>query len=336
MHGCRVQQCIDDNVFSSLPLAGETVARFTPRLTAGVGVLVAFLLLGGSATEAVADPGRSHSDRGNSSDRGNGTDGNRSRWVGSRRRRPPRQRQQPQAGRGRGGRQRRTGQPPEPGGSVRVGACRPRRHRRVGAKPRRRQERQRGRQLRSGIGPCRRRRRRRFGAKPRRRLGRIAFEWTRRERVRRIRRSRLTRSGPALIEPMSRAHGSVRRRVTLGNGRTPGIRRGESEPRLQAPVPQPPPAAPPPAASAPGSSTAAVVDGEPAPGDAGSHAATGRRPGDRLVESAVGARRAPADPGRRCRSRLPAGTRRARGRAVTTFVGPCAGSCPTRTSGSPR
>ncbi|MGZ5394489.1 MAG: hypothetical protein ACXWEI_03165 [Mycobacterium sp.] len=48
------------------------MARFTPRLTAGVGVLVAFLLLGGSATEAVADPGRSHSDRGNSSDRGNG------------------------------------------------------------------------------------------------------------------------------------------------------------------------------------------------------------------------------------------------------------------------
>ena len=48
------------------------MARFTPRLTAGVGVLVAFLLLGGSAAEAVADPGRSHSDRGNSSDRGNG------------------------------------------------------------------------------------------------------------------------------------------------------------------------------------------------------------------------------------------------------------------------
>ncbi|WP_006245690.1 hypothetical protein [Mycolicibacterium tusciae] len=47
------------------------MARFTPRLTAGVGVLVAFLLLGGSAAEAVADPGRSHSDRGNSSDRGN-------------------------------------------------------------------------------------------------------------------------------------------------------------------------------------------------------------------------------------------------------------------------
>ena len=161
------------------------MARFTPRLAAGVGVLVAFLLLGGSATVAVADPGRSHSDRGNSSDRGNG-DGNGSRWVGSRRRRPPRQRQQPQAGRGRRGRQRRTGQPPEPGGSVRVGACRPRRHRRVGAKPRRRQERRRGRQLASGIGPCRRRRCRRVGAKPRRRLGRIAFEWTRRERVRRI------------------------------------------------------------------------------------------------------------------------------------------------------
>ena len=52
------------------------MARFTPRLTAGVGVLVAFLLLGGSATVAVADPGRSHSDRGNSSDRGNDGIGN--------------------------------------------------------------------------------------------------------------------------------------------------------------------------------------------------------------------------------------------------------------------
>lgn len=46
------------------------MARCTPRLTVGVGVVVAFLLLGGSATVAVADPDRSHSDRGNSSDRG--------------------------------------------------------------------------------------------------------------------------------------------------------------------------------------------------------------------------------------------------------------------------
>lgn len=48
------------------------MARFNQRLAAGVGVFAAFLLLGGSATVAVADPGRSHSDRDNSSDRGNG------------------------------------------------------------------------------------------------------------------------------------------------------------------------------------------------------------------------------------------------------------------------
>jgi hypothetical protein len=71
---------MDDNVSSSLPPAGETVARYTPRLTAGVGVLVAFLLLGGSATEAVADPGRSHSDRDNSSDRSNGNGNGRGGW----------------------------------------------------------------------------------------------------------------------------------------------------------------------------------------------------------------------------------------------------------------
>ncbi|WP_099040144.1 hypothetical protein [Mycobacterium neglectum] len=53
------------------------MARFAPRLTAGVGVLVAFLLLARPATVSVADPGRSPSDRGSSSDRGNGN-GNRS------------------------------------------------------------------------------------------------------------------------------------------------------------------------------------------------------------------------------------------------------------------
>ena len=51
------------------------MARFDPRVTAGAGVLAAFVLLGGSATVALADPGGSHSDRGNSSDRGN-DDGN--------------------------------------------------------------------------------------------------------------------------------------------------------------------------------------------------------------------------------------------------------------------
>ncbi len=48
------------------------MARFSHRLAAGVGVLAAFFLLGGSVTVAVAEPGGSHSDRGSSSDRGNG------------------------------------------------------------------------------------------------------------------------------------------------------------------------------------------------------------------------------------------------------------------------
>lgn len=51
------------------------MARLSPRRTACAGVLAAFLLLSGSATVALADPGGSHSDRGNSPDRGNG-DGN--------------------------------------------------------------------------------------------------------------------------------------------------------------------------------------------------------------------------------------------------------------------
>jgi hypothetical protein len=75
MHARRVQQCTDDNVDSYLPLAGEIVARLSPRLTACAGVIAAFLLLGGTATVAVADPGGSRSDRDNSLDRGNG-DGN--------------------------------------------------------------------------------------------------------------------------------------------------------------------------------------------------------------------------------------------------------------------
>jgi hypothetical protein len=60
------------NVELSLPLAGETVARFSHYLAAGVGVLVAFFLLCGFPAVALADPGGPHSDRGSSSDRGNG------------------------------------------------------------------------------------------------------------------------------------------------------------------------------------------------------------------------------------------------------------------------
>ncbi|MBY0286169.1 MAG: hypothetical protein K2X52_03340 [Mycobacteriaceae bacterium] len=48
------------------------MARLSPRLTACAGAIAAFLLLGGSATVAVADPGGPPSDRDNSADRGNG------------------------------------------------------------------------------------------------------------------------------------------------------------------------------------------------------------------------------------------------------------------------
>lgn len=51
------------------------MARLSPRLTACAGVIAAFLLLGGTATVAVADPGGPQSDRDNSVDRSNG-DGN--------------------------------------------------------------------------------------------------------------------------------------------------------------------------------------------------------------------------------------------------------------------
>lgn len=51
------------------------MARFSPRLTASAGVIAAFLLLGGTATVAVADPGGLQSDRDIGLDRGNG-DGN--------------------------------------------------------------------------------------------------------------------------------------------------------------------------------------------------------------------------------------------------------------------
>ena len=70
------------------------MARICQRLAAGVGVFAAFLLLGGSAAVAIADPGGSHSDRGSSSDRGNGrgngrggpdrNDGNRHSYDGRR------------------------------------------------------------------------------------------------------------------------------------------------------------------------------------------------------------------------------------------------------------
>lgn len=51
------------------------MARLSPRLTLCAGVIAAFLLLGGTATVAVADPGGLQSDRDNSLDRGNGRGG---------------------------------------------------------------------------------------------------------------------------------------------------------------------------------------------------------------------------------------------------------------------
>ena len=192
---------------SSLPPAGETVARFTPRLTAGVGVLVAFLLLGGSATEAVADPGRSHSDRGNSSDRGNGsgkvavgriaamTTAAATTTAASAARTTVTAAPNGAASKARGF------SPDRALSSIAEPS----------AKPRRRQERRRGRHRRSGIEPCRRRRCRGVGAKPRCRLGRIAV----RVDPARANSEGLAQQahpiGPALIAPMSRRHGSVRR-----------------------------------------------------------------------------------------------------------------------------
>ena len=49
------------------------MARLNPRgLAAGLGVVAAFLLLGGPTSAAIADPGGGHSDRDSSWDRGGG------------------------------------------------------------------------------------------------------------------------------------------------------------------------------------------------------------------------------------------------------------------------
>jgi hypothetical protein len=246
MRGCRVQQCIDDNVFSSLPPAGETVARFSPRLTAGVGVLVAFLLLGGSATEAIADPGRSHSDRGNSSDRGNGDSKRSDR--GSDHRRGDDGRKRGEDGRdGRDGRDGVAGR-----GDV--------------ASP----------EVQFGSGPIELADIAELA--PSLVAGKggdgdgVADPGSRRADVADVAESvpslaadsgELRSSGPGTtVVVESGVAGSPDRsgsygadapearlgppRLTLGSGLTQGIRRGDSEPRLQAPVPQAAPAAPPP------------------------------------------------------------------------------------------
>ena len=238
-----------------------------------------------------------------------------------------------------GGGSARTGQRRELRGSVRRSRpCRPRRRRRVGA--------QASPQARAATGtadgnadpriePCRRRRCRRVGAKHPRRLGRVAFERTR------------TRANPA-GSSAKQAHpiesGSYRRRCPEGVVQSAALdARQRAHARYPARRVRIAIAGPGTAtgarcaaacASTPGSGTAAVVDREAAPGGAGSHAATGCVSAGRLVGSVVGARRAPPNPGRRRHSRIPAGARRACGGQTTSFVSPCAGSCPTPTSGS--
>jgi hypothetical protein len=252
------------------------VARLNPRLTAGVGVLVAFLLLGGSATEAVADPGRS--DRGSSSDRGNSSDRGHGNGNGH------------GHGNGRGGSDRGNGHG-HGNGNGRGGSDRGDDHRRGNDNSRKRGER-------DGAG----RAERDSVESPDVRLGSGRVEAADIEelapslsagrsgggngsadpgsgRVEAVDVAELapsvapgsgelrsSESGASVFGEFGAAgspdrSGSDRAdvpnarftppRVTLGNGRTPGIRRGESEPRWQAPVPQPSPAAPPAPAAPP-------------------------------------------------------------------------------------
>lgn len=200
------------------------MARFAPRLTAGVGVLVAFLLLGGFATEAVADPGPSHSDRGNNSDRGNDNSNRSDRGNGN--------------SNGRGGLDRGDD------------------HRRVNDNSRKRGED-------DGDGSAERGSVEspevQFGS------GRVDVADVAElapsiaagsDELRSSEPGASVFGGSGVAGSPDRS-GSYRAdvpetpfslpRLTLGDVSTPGIRRGESELRLQAPVPQPPPAAPAPA-----------------------------------------------------------------------------------------
>ena len=207
----------------------------------------AFLLLGGSATEAVADPGRSHSDRGNSSDRGNGN-GNGNSRGGSDRGDDDRRGKDNSRKRGEDegdvSAERASLQSPEVqfgSGPVDLDDIAELAPSLAAGK--------------SGNGDG--------SSDPGSALVDVADVA---DLVPSISAGsgELRSSGPgASVFGGSGAagspdpSGSYRADVpsarfsppplTLGNGRTPGIRRGESAPRLQAPVPQPPPAAPPPA-----------------------------------------------------------------------------------------
>ncbi len=190
------------------------MGRLNPRRTAGVGVLVAFLLLGGSASMAVADPGGSHSDRDSSSDRGNGGSNGRGELdrdgdirdgnVGKR-----------EEGDDWNGAEN-TGSIESP--AVRIGSGRSGVADVAESAP----------SIASGSG------------------GADSGE------------SRLSGSDASGFGGAAATGGSGSDRagapngrfspprVTVGNGRAPGIQRGESEPRWRAPAPQPAPAAPPP------------------------------------------------------------------------------------------
>ena len=306
------------------------MARFNHRLAAGVGVFAAFFLLGTSATVAFAEPGGSHSDRGSSSDRGNG--GGKGR--GGSERHDHDRRGNNNSGQ-RGVSDERNSGTGDDGGSRKPDAGD------------------------DGIGstdPG-------FIESPAARVGsgRVAAADTEESApslaaapdATDSNASRVSESSTSVVVDAVSPGGSGSGfagvpstqfsppQVTVGNGREPRTPQpAPPEPQWQAaPAPQPAPAAASASASRP-LCTSAVVAAEPDVGAARSHAATGRRrrPFDRLVESAVGRRRPAADPGRRCRSRVPPGARRARGgkRTTRTCVGPCAGSCPTPTSGSRR
>ncbi len=232
------------------------MARFSQRLAAGLGVVGAFLLLGGSATVAVADPGRSHSDRGHSSDRGNG--------GGNGRDGPERDHHNRRSNADGGGHgdvsERKVGAAPGMAespqsrvGSGRVGVAE--------VTP-----------LEPGIASDSR-----IASDSNASAPKLASD----SEV-----STSTSSGPRTSESIPAATGGAGvpggsgsgragvavapfspPRVTVGNGREPAIRRAEPEPRWQAPAYQPAPEAPPPPAAPAPVPTSSWVNLNPTPPD---------------------------------------------------------------------
>jgi hypothetical protein len=181
---------------------------------------MAFLLLGGSATVAVADPGRSHSDRGSSSDRGNSNSNSNGRGGSDRD-------DEDRAGNHNSGR--RDG---ESGGAdkgavetpqVRFGSGRIDAADVAELAP----------SIAANLGDP--------GSNGPSASGSASSRTTLRQ---------LAPGGAADRGGSDRAGAPDARfsppRVTVGNGRTPGIQRRDVAPQWQAPAPQPAPAAPPP------------------------------------------------------------------------------------------